>query len=59
MAKVREKMVDKRIVERNLTRGLLSKQEYEEYLADLADCEGSYDRVEIDPGDLKAGSQSE
>ncbi len=52
-------MVDKRIVERNLTRGLLSKQEYEEYLADLADCEGSYDRVEIDPGDLKAGSQSE
>ena len=52
MATLGDKLVDKRIVERNIAKGLISKQEYEKHLADLADREGGYDHVEIDPGDL-------
>ena len=52
MATLGDKLVDKRIVERNIAKGLISKQEYEKHLADLADREGEYDQVEIDPGDL-------
>ncbi|MBW1756449.1 MAG: hypothetical protein JRJ80_09795 [Deltaproteobacteria bacterium] len=39
-------------MERNIAKGLISKQDYEKHLADLADREGEYDQVEIDPGDL-------
>ncbi|MGB3053201.1 MAG: hypothetical protein WBB42_19510 [Polyangiales bacterium] len=59
MAALGEKLVDKRIVERNIAKGLISKEEYERRLADLADQEGSYDKVEIDPGDSKDESQAE
>jgi hypothetical protein len=51
MASLGDKLVDKRIVERNITKGLISKDVYEQHLTDLADLEGTYDRVEIDPGD--------
>ncbi|MGB0679569.1 MAG: hypothetical protein ACPGUV_07910 [Polyangiales bacterium] len=33
-----ELLVDKRIVERNIRRGLISRQDYEAHLAALADC---------------------
>ena len=59
MATLGDKLVDKRIVERNIAKGLISKQEYEKHLADLADREGAYDQVEIDPGDSQDGSQAE
>jgi len=59
MASSRDKLVDKRIIERNIEKGLISKEQYEQHLADLADREGAYDRVEIDPGDSKDGSQLE
>jgi hypothetical protein len=59
MATLRDKLVDKRIVERNIAKGLLSKEQYEQHLADLADGEGLYDRVEIDPGDSADESHSE
>ena len=59
MATLGYKLVDKRIVERNITKGLISKQEYEKHLADLADREGSYDAVEIDPGESAEGSTPE
>jgi hypothetical protein len=59
MATLRDKLVDKRIVERNIAKGLLSKEQYEQHLADLADREGSYDQVEIDPGDSRDESHSE
>jgi hypothetical protein len=59
MATLRDKLVDKRIVERNIAKGLVSKEQYDQYLADLADGEGNYDRVEIDPGDLNDESRSE
>jgi len=59
MAILGDKLVDKRIVERNIARGLLSKEEYEKHLVDLADREGEYDQIEIDPGDLTDGSAPE
>jgi len=59
MAALGEKLVDKRIVERNIAKGLITKEEYERRLADLADREGSYDTVEIDPGDSKDESDAE
>ena len=59
MANLGDKLVDKRIVERNIAKGLLSKEQYEQHLADLADGEGSYDRVEIDPGDSTDDSTAE
>ena len=59
MATFGDKLVDKRIVERNIAKGLISKQEYEQHLTDLADREGAYDQVEIDPGDSQDGSQAE
>jgi hypothetical protein len=51
MATLGNKLMDKRIVERNIAKGLVTKDEYEQHLASLADCEGDYERVEIDPGD--------
>ena len=51
MATLGDRLTDKRIVERNIAKGLISQEEYEKYLADLADREGAYDQVEIDPGD--------
>lgn len=55
MASLREKLVDKRTVERNIDKGLITKEEYDRHLVELGDLEGTYDRVEIDPGD--AGEQ--
>jgi hypothetical protein len=59
MATLGDKLLDKRIVERNIAKGLISKEEYEKHLADLADREGAYDHVEIDPGDLAEDSTAE
>jgi hypothetical protein len=59
MASLGDKLVDKRIVERNITKGLISKDVYEQHLADLSDLEGTYDRVEIDPGDTGDDSLQE
>jgi len=51
--------MDKRIVERNIAKGVVTKEEYEQHLANLADCEGDYERVEIDPGDSTDESEAE
>lgn len=59
MATLGDKLVDKRIVERNLEKGLITKDEYDRYLVDLADREGSYERVEIDPGESQETSPLE
>jgi len=59
MAALGDKLMDKRVVERNMAKGVLSKERYEQYLADLADSEGRYERVQIDPGDAKEASQEE
>ena len=52
-------MVDKRIIERNMAKGLISKTEYEQYLAALADKESSCERVEIEPGEPRTVSVRE
>jgi hypothetical protein len=59
MATLANKLMDKRIVERNIAKGVVTKEEYEQHLANLADCEGDYERVEIDPGDSTDESKAE
>ena len=59
MAALGDKLMDKRIVERNIAKGLVSKEQYEKHLADLADREGTYETVEIDPGESGDESQAE
>ncbi len=59
MATLGDKLVDKRIVERNISKGLISKAQYEQHLADLADREDRCDRVEIDQGDSTDDSTTE
>ncbi len=51
MATLGDKVTDKRIVERNITKGLLTKAQYEKHIADLPDQEGSYDRIEVEAVD--------
>ena len=57
MAALGDKLVDKRIIERNIEKGLITKEEYERHLADLADRDGQYETVEIDPGDSKDAAE--
>lgn len=51
MAALGDKIADKRIVERNIAKGLISKEDYERRLAELPDREGAYERVEVEPGE--------
>ena len=51
MATLGDKVVDKRIVERNITKGLVTKEQSERHLADLPDQEGAYERVQVEPND--------
>jgi hypothetical protein len=51
MATLGDKVVDKRIVERNITKGLVTKEQYERHLADLPDQEGAYERVQVESDD--------
>lgn len=59
MAALGDKIVDKRIVERNIAKGLVTKEQYEQHLGELPDREGSYDRVEVEPSDSSEPSPME
>lgn len=59
MATLGDKVVDKRIVERNIAKGLVTKEQYERHLADLPDQEGAYERVEVEPSDSTTDAQTE
>jgi hypothetical protein len=59
MAALGDKLMDKRIVERNVAKGLVTKQQYEQYLANLDDREADCERVEIDPDPSVDESQAE
>ena len=48
MAALGDKILDKRIVERNMAKGLVSKEDYEQHLAALPDKEGSYERIGVE-----------
>lgn len=49
MAALGDKLVDKRIIERNIEKGLISKEQYQQHLSALPDKEEACERVEIDP----------
>jgi len=51
MAALGDKVVDKRIVERNIAKGLLTNEQFEQHLSGLPDREGSYERVEVEQKD--------
>jgi polyribonucleotide nucleotidyltransferase len=59
MATLGDKLLDKRIVERNIAKGLVSKAEYEKHLADLADREGAYDQLAVELDDTADGVATE
>ena len=59
MAALGDKIVDKRIVERNIAKGLVTKAEYEQHLTALPDREGSYERVEIETGESTEDTPTE
>jgi hypothetical protein len=48
MAALGDKILDKRIVERNMAKGLVSKNDYEQHIAALPDKEGTYERVGVE-----------
>jgi hypothetical protein len=55
MAKVTEAMlVDKRIVERNINKGLISKEDYRAHLASLQDRADAVELVSIEPPEDEA-----
>jgi hypothetical protein len=49
MAALGDKTLDKRIIERNMAKGLVSKDEYDQHLASLPDKEGAYERIGVEP----------
>ncbi len=55
MAILGDKLVDKRIVERNISKGLLSKEQHQQYLSDLADKETNSELVEVETPDAPDG----
>lgn len=50
MAALGDKLFDKRIVERNIAKGLISKEQFDQHLIELADREGGYDRIAVETG---------
>ena len=59
MAALGDKTLDKRIVERNMAKGLVSKEDYEQHLAALPDKEGTYERVGIEASESEEGAPLE
>ena len=59
MASLGDKVLDKRIVDRNISKGLVSKDQYTQHLAELPDREGSYDRVGVEPSGTPEESELE
>ena len=53
MTDTREQLVDKRIVERNIRKGLLSNQDFETYLERLEDLQGRFEMIRIETGDTR------
>ena len=48
MAKLDDMKIDKRIVDRNIAKGLLTKDQFDAHVADLKDLSGKLDLVPID-----------
>ena len=50
MASIKDGIVDKRIIDRNMKKGLISKADYDKYLSELQDLEGAYELVRAEAG---------
>lgn len=50
MASIDERLVDKRIVERNIERGVFSKADFESYLNDLPDIHENAEVIRLRDG---------
>jgi len=60
MAKPTEEMFDKRVVDRNIQKGLISQADQDKYLAKLTDVEDNAEWVEFDAvADEKADAEEE
>jgi hypothetical protein len=58
MSDIHESLVDKRIVERNIKKGKLTRKDHEKYLSSLADRENNAERIRVGvPGE--SGDESE
>ena len=47
MAELNDKIVDKRIVERNIKKGALTRADYDKHLEQLADAAGNAEKVSL------------
>jgi len=52
-------LVDKRIVDRNIEKGLLSQKEHEKYLKSLDDAEGNMEYVDLSEPEEASGESEE
>ena len=59
MARSNELLVDQRIVERNIEKGLLTEADYKKHIDGLADSESKSEPVKIDHGEDVAAETSE
>ncbi len=59
MAKPTEAMFDKRTIDRNITKGVVSKGDHEKYLSKLPDLEAQAEWVDMDATDEKAAPEEE
>lgn len=59
MAKIENKKFDIRILRRNIQKGIISKKEYEGFIASLPDEEGNYDLTPLMDEDLEQSQPEE
>ena len=59
MAKPTEEMFDKRVVDRNIEKGLISKADHQKYLSKLSDREGDAEWVDMDASEEETASDEE
>jgi hypothetical protein len=57
MAKIEEKLVDKRIVDRNIRKGLLTKRDYETHVETLPDRAGQSEVLDLGSASDDDGSE--
>ncbi|MBO6940254.1 MAG: hypothetical protein JJ863_35100 [Deltaproteobacteria bacterium] len=59
MAKIDEQLVDRRTVDRNIEKGLLTRKDYEAYLGKLKDSEDNAETVSLEEDEVEAEGADE
>ncbi|MEW6614102.1 MAG: hypothetical protein AB1401_01355 [Thermodesulfobacteriota bacterium] len=57
MVNNKENLFDKRVIEKNIAEGIISKTDYEEYLANLSDVSNKTEHILLPQNDLKVYSR--